>query len=657
MKIKYYLKVLLGVKILLHLIKLKHLIGITVLTVLVSSVYILQEEPILENKKDLSKNKYVPVTTKITSTSGSKLTHTGIVSSKVTFNHKYKIETRTILGEEPEVFIIDNEKKVETQLTNNEITEYSPAINNKGQYAYATTEYSSRKAIVLNGKVLLESNAGVFYDKIDMDDNNLAFIIRQSNKRKKDTFSVFNLNTNKYQKFIIDGYVDQWRFLNTKQIVIQYFSLTTMSNDIICYNIDKKSIVKIATSVNDEILKNVNYNNSFSIMVLDNQASNLKLLFNAIYNYKKVQYGEALSFSNNFMGFLAWNQSYRLESLSQLYMLSGNKNILLDIKKVFNNFLQTNNEKLNIIDKYNHKFSYASKKYSLNKNIPITFMVHDGRIYYSLLSTLNTIGPELNQHRDQVVNRFESLFNYYENFYIGNGLYIFPKGLNFWADGVWLPYNQQNIFALAVLELYKLTKKNIYKNRVFEMAKKFKQDFVYSEDYLTWYYWPDEYYNGWEKEDNRSINTPSRNKREKEFFEDTSHAGTNVEFILEFQKQFPNEVFLKSDIQKMTKTINTFVKKDKFSRFMNDQSTAMKDHYSYIPFYGWSKLNNQKLNHYYYSLNPIFGQHWLKYLSIDKNNLEEYKEYRVFKYNLKYKKINTELKKITKDNLMEVVGD
>jgi len=226
--------------------------------------------------------------------------------------------------------------------------------------------------------------------------------------------------------------------------------------------------------------------------------------------------------------------------------------------------------------------------------------------------------------RDKYINiltdRFSKLYDYYDNYY-DDGLYRFQKGINFWADGICLPWNMQNAFALAMLEVYSATKEERYKNRLFEMADRFKKEFVYDGDRVMWHYWASGYYEGWTKEDNISINTPDRAKSEDKLYEDLSHAGINVKFILEFNKAFPEKVFTISDVNKLHKTIDSFIYDNTFSRFISGDTEYQKSEYRFLPSYGWSELNNSKLKRFYYPLNPLFYPdfdsqgNWIKYVN------------------------------------------
>ena len=331
------------------------------------------------------------------------------------------------------------------------------------------------------------------------------------------------------------------------------------------------------------------------------------------------------------MGRMSWNQSYRLENIINLYKLTTNVNLKKQIEKIVEILLRLDNTYHNLDNVYNSKFSYSSKKYSLDKSTPISLMVTDAQVYYSMLLAVNTLeGSLINQYTLTLEEKLSYLFDYYENNYDDSKkMYKFQYGTDFIFDGIILPFNQQNIFGLVLLELYKMTGEEKYKNRSFELAQKFKSEFVYSDNKLLWHYWPNEFYLGWNSDDNLSVNTLSRTQRDDVLFEDLSHASLNLKFILEFQNSFPNEIFLDSDIVKISNTIDGFIYDKEFSKFTSGDIAYQEQNYRFIPSVSWGRLGNENLNKFYINLNPIFypdfdQQNWNKYLeTIDKTLLYE----------------------------------
>jgi hypothetical protein len=67
----------------------------------------------------------------------------------------------------------------------------------------------------------------------------------------------------------------------------------------------------------------------------------------------------------------------------------------------------------------------------------------------------------------------------------------------------------------------------------------FKSELQYLYDgRLVWHYWPKEFYDGWDASDNLSDNTPTKTLTIDYLFEDLSHAGFNIAFIIHFNEMF-----------------------------------------------------------------------------------------------------------------------
>jgi len=304
----------------------------------------------------------------------------------------FSIESRIYTNDEPEIFLVDLSNNSNKRLTNNEFIEFNPVVNDNGDYAYAISEYSNAEStIVLNGKLIEDTIDKLLYKNLAISDNLLAF--HESRFYDYTNFiNIYDLNGTKVSRTPINGYIQKLYFLDSDTLILQIFRLNTSSMDIATFDIKKKELKYILNSTDDELLSNVDYGNTFDVDVIENKPNDLKLLFNTIYNYKNFQQEEPFSFGNDFMGRLAWNQSYRLEAMTKLYLLTNDEKILEEIDETISNMIQRVNEKQNISNEFNHKYSYATTKYSLDKKTKIGFMVHDGKIYYAMFNTINTIG-------------------------------------------------------------------------------------------------------------------------------------------------------------------------------------------------------------------------------------------------------------------------
>ncbi len=541
-----------------------------------------------------------------------------LYKSATSLNRKWKITSEVEVGKAPDIFLYDLDKSSETRLTDDNSINFGPVVNNKGQYAYAVSEYSTSKSkVVYNGDILNETEDGCLYKNLVI--NNKYLIFQQERFYDNRHFLVIrDLCDGEIIRLNIDGYISKMQFGSEKYLIIQYFSSKTFSMDIAICDLETYNLKDLFAQNYDELLYSCRYDYSYTISFVKDIKSNIKLLFNAYYDYYNNQYLNPFAYSNNFLGRFAWNQSYRLEAMVGLYKLTGKDDIKKSIVNVINSLLALNNDFFYLDDKHNFLYSYSAKKYSRSKKEPISFMVQDGMIYRAIMLSIDYLSIE---NQSILIQRVDSLCDYYEPYYDKEKRhYRFQKGVDFWADGVYVPFNQQNIFALLLLEIYDFTKNVKYKDRAFDLALKFKSEFEFSRNgELRWHYWPSEWYSGWNSIDAMSENIPKKDITNDTLYEDMAHAGLNVEFIVKFHEMFPNQVFTDKEIEGLHKTIEKCVRQDNFSRFMGGDTIYSKPHYRYIPNVHWAKLKNETLNKFFRKLNPVIYpdfdyQLWGKYI-------------------------------------------
>jgi hypothetical protein len=500
-------------------------------------------------------------------------------------------------GEQPEIVLIDRKSDSEVRLTNNDLIEFSPVVNARGDFAYALSENStSVSKLFINGNVIPETENGLLYNNLTINDKYLAF---SCSRFYDDVYfiGVFNIS-DRTLNFISTTFIPQKiKFIDNEKIICQGYNTMNLSNDIFQLNINSNEIRPIANTVNDELLFDVNYRKDYKIVTPMSNTS----LFNTIYSINEYQPNNSLTLSNDFLGRLSWNVSYRLESMILLNEKLRDKHLKDRIIKNIDNLLAVTNDNLGVVeDEYNPNFLWASKKYSIDKKTPICLMVNNARILYPLLLAYNK-----NIYRNKkVVELTGEMFNYFEKYFNQkDSLYRFQKGMNFWADGIMLPFNQQNAYGLCLIEMYKITKNRKYKDRASSLLKKFRSEFDYENKLLTWSYWPKVFYEGWSIEDKYSLNTPEFKASEDKYKEDINHAGLNVRFLYEYKSAF-KDLLIDEDLNDLNKTISNFSYGNEFSRFISGDINYTNASYRFMPKYGWSDLNNIDLLKFYSSLVP-----------------------------------------------------
>lgn len=304
---------------------------------------------------------------------------------------------------------------------------------------------------------------------------------------------------------------------------------------------------------------------------------NLLNLYHQLSMFFGEQYGEPYSFSNDYMGRLSWNQSYRLRAIYGLYKATG----VIGLKKAYNDSASS-------ILKRTNEISFGrfhSKKYGLKRTKKIAFLVNNAIIYHSILAGIDILNEE---NYRSVINYAELMFDSYESDWHNNH-YRFPYGEDIKYDGIPLPFNQQNAMGLLAIELYKATQKTKYIERISALHKYFTDQFSYKNSTLIWHYWPQFFYDGWLDSDSVSKNTPSKIFSTDSLFEDYFHASINLEFLIN-----ANSVLNKSLSVEPEKILLNSISDEGFSRFISGDVEYQQADWSFVPTYPWTLFDSAK---------------------------------------------------------------
>ena len=523
-----------------------------------------------------------------------------VYQTNTSSNNKYTIQSR-ITSEGGELVLISIDSSECLLKTNNII--YTPMVNDTGKYCYLEIKGSDStcsdvffmKEKIYSGEacriINIDEDAVFFSESVPSEDVSRIWkysideSILQIVCRFSDGYIIDGI---KYQNNILIDFFDK----ETHKSVVKVFEENNegnfcISKEYLQYGSDTRLFEKNGNAYIDTITGN----------------NNGKYLYAALYEYYMYQYGEPFSLGNNFAGRLSWNESYRLNGLIELYMKTGLDELKEMVCYAVTNILNLNNEKIACQSEETISFLWATKDYSINGDTFQNLLVDDAMIIYPLLKAVNYNILESQEDKKEILYIANRMFEYYERNY-SDGHYKFEKGCSFWADGVILPWNQQNIFGLVCLELYKATGNVIFYNRCKELMLSFKSDWIRLEDEsIIWHYWPNEFYDGWEKDDNISLNTPERQRTEDYLFEDTSHAGFNTLYVLEYYKMFDDGVIVSQDIQGIQSSMNRWTGYDNgFSRFISGDVEYLNASYLWIPSPVWASFGNEKFDNYYTSI-------------------------------------------------------
>ena len=290
-----------------------------------------------------------------------------------------------------------------------------------------------------------------------------------------------------------------------------------------------------------------------------------------------MQYGEAYSFSNNYMGRLSWNQSYRLRSIHKLYLATG----ISSLKELYNDSVT---ELLNRANKSTSKFFY-SKKYGLDKQKQISFLVDNAVIYYSMLEGVEILND---QNEQRVIEYAEIMFDSSEKDWTRDH-YRFPYGESVTYDGVPLPFNQQNAMGLLSIELYKNTKNNKYLERTAKLLQYFSNHMTDHNGVRIWHYWPQFFYNGWQAHQQVSYNTSVRSPHMDTLFEDYSHAAINLEFLINASLLLGEKMTVQPE-----EILANSLFASGFSRFISGDTTYQAADWTFTPSFPWTLFDPVK---------------------------------------------------------------
>lgn len=419
------------------------------------------------------------------------------------------------------------------RITNNLYAiEYSPVVGNNGDIAYLLVDKSfGYSKVFYNDESIFDQKTSC--TNLELADSSLLCnkLIFASYDKKNDTTTIYIYKKTPWKDnmtpifSIQHASVDDIKILPDNHAIIlaeEYIENRIWK----IFDIDlSNENFQLKTTSTDRLFLAFNDENSFiidKICLEDNP--NTANLFNSYYALYHEQYDEPFSYGNDFAGRLSWNESYRIRGMLELYKKTGDNDLISIIQKTTQNIMASRNQNIGIAeDEYTSAYGWASRKYSLHDE-PQCLMVNQCMIMDALLQAANAgvLDSKLSQ---DIYTNAESIFNFYEKDYDGNGHYHFTKGSPFWCDGVILPWNQQNVMVNVCLELYKHNQNEKYLLRAQEMMSAFSSEIKEHDGGISWYYWPELFFKGWNDEDDISTNTPHYPaSKQVDKNEDISHA-------------------------------------------------------------------------------------------------------------------------------------
>lgn len=527
----------------------------------------------------------------------------------ISSNGEYLLYSKPDKYSATDIYECNLQEDVIVQLTDNDSDiEYDLAVNSGGEYAYIS--YNRKTAypqIFVNGLLLENIPQNLYYKKLHFIKDKLIFVGDDLSKGKSCLF-IYDYKRQDFNQYDLSIAVYQLQISNYREankVYLAGINITDGDYSVICMDISDGSSKILYKS--DDILYISSSSKTDCIVEEISGNENGVYMFLAYNEIYGSQYLNPFSGTNNFYGRLSWYQSNRLLGLIRLFQITNDKNIKIQIHQVIDDLLSCDNKSLGIEDSDNPAFLWSTKIYGVDTTKPDALLVNQACIIEALLTAVQKDMTDLSES-EQIIKKAEEMYKYFERDYnIEEKAYHFRYGGNFYLDGVILPFNQQNIWGIALCHLYEITGDERYKFRVKELASSFKKEFIYTKDgRLFWHYWPQVFYDGWDEDDRISFHTPKRDKSIDFLYEDISHAGINVAFIYEYIQLFGYDIFEKNDISLLSNTLDgIFTEDGQMSQFISgDIKFQPPSRFYYISPY-WAYIKSKVFRQY--------GKHYLNF--------------------------------------------
>ena len=477
---------------------------------------------------------------------------------------------------------------------------YNPIINDSGNYAWIQQISGKEYDLVWKSKSILHSGAALSFLTVN---NEKAVCVQSDLGYNLTRIWLINMMTGACEcvKKIFGEYIEDVCSYGS-----EYFCVVTCK-----YNNDGEKLYNLYTINGNMSEVSLVINDERAVLSIDSFESdsnkeliieylhlcnNDKFLYNALDIYRSGAYNDLFAYGNNFRGRLSWDVSYRLMGLCELYKKLKSKSIKERIQNIVIALLNSRNKYIGINEiEWNSDILWSSCCYSLGYR-PINLLCDDCELLSAMLY-ICTEGLLATHLQSEIIKTALSAYDYYEKWF-NNDHYILPYGCPMQFDGIVVPWNWQNSMADVCLQLYMLTKDDKYLERCEKLLITFISEWKEESNRIYWHYWPKEFYDGWEIDENKSMNTPSRDRYEDRLFEDASHAGISIRLICRYYSLFATGVISEQMINKIESNMNYFCFRDGFSQFISgDESYVPREwHYWISPYFAY--LNNEKYQKY-----------------------------------------------------------
>ncbi|MEM9632471.1 MAG: hypothetical protein AAGA50_14160 [Pseudomonadota bacterium] len=236
------------------------------------------------------------------------------------------------------------------------------------------------------------------------------------------------------------------------------------------------------------------------------------------------QSGEPRACASDAEGLQSWNQSYRLQALSEMFEKTD-ASVFADLaRKSMELTLASQDPSPADISK---SCGWSSTIYSKTANTPLKLLINQAVIANALLDGCRKLADrcpvslrdKIRETRLCLVKRFEPDFDK------NSGLYRISKDIDFRYEGRIAPWNWQ-------ISTAKLLEESSFQDRGRSIVRRFLKEWTIDENGALWRYWPKAYYQELSED-----GTPVKPRR----FEDTGHAGISLMSLKNFLKDLTLE--------------------------------------------------------------------------------------------------------------------
>ena len=516
------------------------------------------------------------------------------ISTKFSRNGLHKIQIKTERGKNSEIYLSKENENVK-KITNNNYLEYEIAINNTGEYAFIEFRpdfKNNYKNVFLNDSSIIQflssddpRNLFLTDSHILFSNTNYSSAVSDSERNEIYSSSLSNIS---FKKTILPGFINSVFELNENIFLFHIFIPSNNSSEIWTFDVKNNSLSKKDIRSYKFITAN-DVNNLFGINILGN--SKEINFFKTSLEWNKQNFSIPHANTTNDWGLFSWSYSYDLRGLIDLQLITKNLELKNEINKTVEAFLFSSNKYRNPSLTSLSPNLWAAKKYTIDGSY-LDNLDEGALIIYPMLKALNN-NLLNNKFETNIITSAKELFNFYENdFNSIDSLYRFKYGTKLKWDGVWQPFNKQSNLSLVLMELIKNSSVNsiVYSSRLNQLATSFRNEIsLFQENKLSWNYWPQKFYDGWETTDGISLNTPSYPSSISEPVGQT-YAGIDIEFIVNFVKENGYTIFSQNDILFLQNNLENIFNQNGFSPILT--GNTINSSLIYQPIYGWLLVDN-----------------------------------------------------------------